>query len=174
MLEYVCRMAFLLGIILATLGVAFCIAAGLLLLLIPRWRQLAPYAFLVYPSAYFAGLFSLFFIGFLVNPIVDRYSHSNLAAGIGVVLMFGLAALGALAGAISGFVLANRIWWRFFASPEDRGARPQLLRWLALTPFVGNQPWLLYHWSRAVGDSTTGNGAQVTTSHNSDKYQGTT
>jgi hypothetical protein len=166
-------MAFLLGIILATLGVAFCIGAGLLLLLIPKSRQLAPYAFLVYPSAYFAGLSSLFFIGLLVNPIVDRYSHSNLVAWIGTVLMFGLAALGALAGAISGFVLANRIWWRFFASPEDRDARPQLLRWLALTPFVGNQPWLLYHWSRAVGNSTLRSRAQAATSQGRDEYQNT-
>jgi len=166
-------MAFMLGIILATLGVVFCIAAGLLLLLIPRWRQLAPYAFLVYPPAYFAGLFSLFFIGFLLNPIMDRFSHSNLVAGIGFLLMSGFAALGALAGAISGFVLANRIWWRFFASPEDRAARPQLLRWLALTPFVGNQPWVLYHWSRAVGNLTLRSRAQAATSQGRDKYRNT-
>jgi hypothetical protein len=166
-------MAFLMGIILATLGVVFSIGAGLLVLLIPGLRQLAPYAFLVYPSAYFAGLFSLFFTGFLVNPIVDRFSHSNLVAGIGFLLMFGLATLGALAGAISGFALANRIWWRFSASPEDRDARPQLLRWLALTPFVGNQPWLLYHWSRAVGNSTLRNPVQAATSQDRDKYQNT-
>jgi len=166
-------MTFLLGIILATLGLVFCIGAGLLSLLIPGLRQLAPYAFLVYPSAYFAGLSSLFFIGFLVNPIVDRFSHSYIVAGIGFLFTFGLAALGALAGAISGFALANRIWWRFFASPEDRDARPQLLRWLALTPFVGNQPWLLYHWSRAVENSTLRSRAQAATSQDIDKYKNT-
>jgi len=166
-------MAFLLGIILATLGLVFCIGAGLLSLLIPGLRQLAPYAFLVYPSAYFAGLSSLFFAGFLVNPIVDRFSHSYIVAGIGFLLTFGLAALGALAGAISGFVVANRIWWRFFASPEDQDARPQLLRWLALTPFVGNQPWLLYHWSRTVGNSTLRSRAHAATSQDIDKYQNT-
>jgi hypothetical protein len=166
-------MTFLLGIILATLGLVFCISAGLLSLLIPGLRQLAPYAFLVYPSAYFAGLSSLFFIGFLVNPIVDRFSHSYIVAGIGFLLTFGLAALGALAGAISGFALANRIWWRFFASPEDRDARPQLLRWMALTPFVGNQPWLLYHWSRAVGNSTLRSRAQAAASQDIDRYQNT-
>ena len=166
-------MTFLLGMILATLVFAFCIGAGLLSLLIPGLRQLAPYAFLVYPSAYFAGLSSLFFIGFLVNPIVDRFSHSYIVAGIGFLLTFGLAAVGALAGAISGFVLANRIWWRFFASPEDRDARPQLLRWMTLTPFVGNQPWLLYHWSRAVGNSTLRSRAQAATSQDVDKYRNT-
>jgi hypothetical protein len=92
---------------------------------------------------------------------------------MGVLLMFGLAALGALAGAICGFSLANRIWWRFFASPEDRDARPQLLRWLALTPFVGNQPWVLYHWSRATEDSTLRSRAQAATSQGNDKYENT-
>jgi hypothetical protein len=166
-------MVFLLCIILATLGVVFSIGAGVLLLLLPGLRQLAPYAFLVYPSAYISGLFSFFVFGFLVNHIMDRYSQSIFVAWIGVLLMLGLAALGALVGAISGLALANRIWWRFFASPEDRDARPQLLRWLALTPFVGNQPWLLYHWSRAVGNSTLRSRAQAATSQGSDKYKNT-
>jgi hypothetical protein len=166
-------MVFLLGIILATLGVVLSIGAGLLLLLMPGLRPLAPYAFLVYPSAYFSGLFSFFVFGFLVNHVMDRYSHSTFVAWIGILLMFGLAALGALVGAISGFALANRIWWQFFARPEDRDARPQLLRWLALTPFVGNQPWLLYHWSRAVGNSSLRSRAQGAASQGGDKYENT-
>ena len=167
-------MAIILGIILATLGVVFCIAAGLLLLLIPRWRQLAPYAFLVYPAAYFSGLFSLFFIGFLINPIVDRYSHSTLVAWIGVLFTFGLTAVGALAGAIFGFALANGIWWRFFARPGQRAARPQSPSWLAPSPFISKIGARLFHQSsRAVENSTLRNHSQVATPQGGDKYKRT-
>jgi hypothetical protein len=167
-------MAIMLGIILATLGVVFCIAAGLLLLLIPRWKQLAPYAFLVYPSAYFSGLFSFFVFGLFVNSITDRYSHSNLVAWIGVQLMFGLTAMGALAGAISGFALANGIWWRFFARPGQLAARPQSPSWLALTPFMRKlQARLLHQSSRVVGNPALWKRAQAATSQDRDKYQKT-
>jgi hypothetical protein len=149
-------MAFMLGFIVATLGVLLCIAAGVFLLLIPGWRQLAPYAFLVYPSAYVAGLLCFFVFGLMVNGMMEP--ESNLGALIAVLLIFGLAALGALAGAISGFASANRLWWRFFAVPKDLVAFPKPLGWLALTPFVRRiQVQLRYHWSRAVEHSVDSN-----------------
>ena len=135
----------LLGFALATLGVVVCIAAGLLLLLSPRSRQLAPYALLVYPSAYFAGLLCFFFCGFLVDGM-ERYSNSNLADWIGVLLTFGVVVVGALAGAISGLALANRLWWRFFAGRGQHAACPQSPGWLGLTLFAGKiRAWVLNH-----------------------------
>jgi hypothetical protein len=161
---------------LATLGVVFCIAAGLLLLLIPRWRQLAPYAFLVYPSAYFSGVFSFFVFGLLVNHITERFSHSTLVAWIGVLLMFGLTAMGALAGAICGFALANGIWWRFFARPGQLAARPRSQSWLAPTPFIAKIKARLlnqYQASRPVVNPTLWKRAQAATSQDRDKFQNT-
>ena len=162
----------LLGFALATLGVVLCIAAGLLLLLSPGSRQLAPYAFLVYPSAYFAGLFCFFFCGFLVDGI-ERYSNSNLADWIGVLLTFAVVAVGALAGAISGLALANRLWWRFFAGRGQHAGGPQSPGWLRLTPFVGEiRALFLNHWARPVGDQASLNGATVAAPEGRDKYQG--
>ena len=150
-------MAFILGFVLATLGVVFCIAGGLLLLFIPRWRHLAPYAFLIYPSAYACGVFCLAFFGFLVGGNLER-SHSNVGDWIAVLLIFGLAALGAVAGAIFGLAWANRIWWRFFAGPSQQTGRPQATNLLALTPFLS---------------STLRSNAQAATSHDRDEYQDT-
>jgi hypothetical protein len=119
----------------------------------PGWRQLAAYAFLVYPSAYVAGLLFFFVFGLLLNDIMEP--ESNLGALIVVLLMFGLAALGALAGAISGFAWANRLWWRFFAGPEQQAARLQSPNWLALTPFHCRiQDRLRSQWSPVVGQLT--------------------
>jgi hypothetical protein len=162
----------LLGFALATLGVVLCIAAGLVFLLSPRSRQLAPYVFLVYPSAYFAGLVCFFFCGFLVDGM-ERYSNSNLVDWIGVLLTFGVVVVGALAGAISGLALANRLWWRFFGGAGDQAARPQSPGWLGLTPFAGKiSAWFLNHWARPVGDQTSLNGATVAAPEERDKYQG--
>jgi hypothetical protein len=119
-------------------------------------------------------LFTFFLFGFQVNRVVDRYFNSSLLAWIGFLLMFGMTALGALAGAISAFALANRIWWRFFARPGQRAARLPSASWLAPTPFIGKiQARLLYQSSRAVANSTLDNVAQVATSRGRDKYQKT-
>jgi hypothetical protein len=165
----------LLGFVFATFGVVVCLAAGLLLLLSPRSRQLAPYVFLVYPSAYFAGLFCFFFCGFLVEGIMERFSNSNLVDWIGVLFTFGVVVVGALAGAISGLAWANRLWWRFFAYPAQQAVRPQSPGWLGLTPFVGKiRAWFLYHWASPVGNQASHNGATVAAPEGRDKYQGTT
>ena len=162
----------LLGFALATLGVVLCIAAGLLLLLSPRSRQLAPYVLLVYPPAYFAALFCFFFCGFLVEGM-ERYSNSYLADWIGVLVTFGLVVVGAVAGAISGLALANRLWWRFFAGPEQKSARSQSPAWLELTPFVGKiGASTLNHWAPPVGDKASLKGATVAAPEGKDKYQG--
>lgn len=172
-------MAFLLGFGLATLGFVLCITVGVLYLLIPRWRQLAPYALLVYPSAYFAGLFCFFFFGFLIDGIMERYSNSSFVGWIvdwiGVLLISGLVVVGALAGAISGLACANRLWWRFFAGPGQQVARPESPGWLELdlTPFIDKaRAWFLYHWARSFGHQASHKRAAVTKSEVREKYQG--
>ena len=133
-------MAFMFLLILATIGVPFSIFVGLILLAFPRSRPLSLYAFTVYPSAYFVGLLCFFLIGFVGhmvanlsdNPVTTQHPVLSLAAyGIVGLVARGSGVVGAMAGAFFGFVIANRLWWRFFASSDARTGcfRPQ--NWIA-------------------------------------------
>jgi hypothetical protein len=123
----------MLGFIIATLGVVGCVFVGLVLLPIPKCRHLAPYAFLVYPSAYVAGFVCFLVVGLVANAIAQPDATPIVVTM--VLVIFGAGALAGIVGALTGFSLANRLWWRFFSTPKERAARTNTPTWLAMTPF---------------------------------------
>ena len=146
-------MAAMVGLMLATLGVVACFFAGLVLLAIPKWRQLASYALLVYPSAYIAGLVCFFVVGLLISDITLDSDLTPLLGWTLVLAMIGAGGLGAIAGALTGFAGANRLWWRFFSTAEERAVRTNVLTWLAVTPFERKCWERLSHLVRFVWNS---------------------
>jgi hypothetical protein len=146
-------MAFMLGLMLATVGVVACFFVGLVLLAIPKWRQLASYALLVYPSAYVSGLVCWFVVGLSFGNISADTNLSPLLEWTLVLVIYGAGGLGAVAGALTGFYVANRLWWRFFSTAEQRTVRTNVLNWLAVTPFEQKCWEGLSHLVRSVWNS---------------------
>jgi len=136
-------MAFMFGFILATIGVPLSLLVGLVLLVIPRSRQLSPYAFLLYPSTYLVAVVCFLVMGFLGSALTSL-GHSRFEVHPGLefaadltsaLLVFGGTALGALAGALAGVAMANRAWWRLFATGDQR-TRRVTGDWLATPPLI--------------------------------------
>lgn len=148
--------------LLAALAVPSSVFVGLVLLVIPgRTRQFSPYALLVFPSAYFAGFVSLA-VGAAIQGIV-LYSYlgnrpesfwTNALELITALIAFGALATGAFIGTLAGVAMANRAWWRFFATQSDHIQFPKPRGWFAWTPFVRRSwQYLLGIWRPANRES---------------------
>jgi hypothetical protein len=130
--------------LLAALAMPCSVLVGLVLLAIPgRSRQLAPYALLVYPSAYFSGFIGLIVGAAIQGLVLTSYLYdrpesfwTNTLELITALVAFGALAIGAFLGTLAGMAMANRLWWRFFASQSQHIQFPKPRGWFAWTPFV--------------------------------------
>lgn len=136
-------------VFMATVAMLVNIVAGVSLLTVPSRRQFAPYFFLVYPCAYvavFAGSIPTSFALDRLN-FAFRYSSPDWLPISATVFALGIAALisSGFVGAVIGFAISNRIWWRYFsrsACPSNRGV-------LAITPPVRAAVRLLLDFLRS-------------------------
>jgi hypothetical protein len=126
-------MAAMAMVVLLALGVPVSVLVATIILAVRPIRQLAPYGYLVYPCAFAGGVLGSFTVGAaegaLFNHFIKPLSEWIYVAFILVII--GSVGLCALLGALIGFALANRLWWRFFAPEDHRGARHGVF---AITP----------------------------------------
>ncbi|HWF03313.1 MAG TPA: hypothetical protein VHA06_06475 [Candidatus Angelobacter sp.] len=128
---------FMVLFILVTMGVPLSAFIGLVLFVFPRWRPLSLYAFAVYPSAYFVGLLCFSLTGMAGHILANHGNKPASFFGVAVYVVFGMLAwvaggLGAIAGAFIGVVIASRLWWRVYASSDERTRLPDPHGWLSL------------------------------------------
>ena len=141
--------------LLAALAVPASLFVGLILLAIPgRSKQLAPYALVIYPSAYFSGFIGLIVGAAIQGLVLTRYlyerpesSWTDTLEWTTAFVAFGAVATGGLLGTLAGVAMANRLWWRFFASQSEHTQFPKPRGWFAWTPLMRrSRQYLLGIW----------------------------
>jgi len=119
-------------VVLLALGVPVSILVATIILAVRPIRQFAPYVYLVYPCAFAAGVLGSFTVGTAEGALLNHFKPvAEWVYVIFILIIIGSVAVCALLGALVGFVIANRLWWRFFAPKECRGARRGVF---AITP----------------------------------------